>query len=111
MTFDEFAGRRKLPPTKACDNRHRIAFGLARLAGDPVPLLMPAEAKQADLDFFREQLGLDRPLPEQFLRFLGHIVRGDFGDSFRYDQPALELIGLNVNNRREWGSRNAFPLS
>jgi peptide/nickel transport system permease protein len=69
-----------------------IAFGLARLAGDPVPLLMPAQASQADLDFFRNQLGLDRPLPEQFIRFVGNIVRGDFGDSFRYDQPALQLI-------------------
>lgn len=69
-----------------------IAFGLARLAGDPVPLLMPAQASQADLDFFRNQLGLDRPVPEQFLRFVGNIVRGDFGNSFRYDQPALTLV-------------------
>lgn len=69
-----------------------IAFGLARLAGDPVPLLMPAQASQQDLDFFRNQLGLDRPVVEQFLRFVGHIVRGDFGESFRYDQPALSLI-------------------
>jgi len=69
-----------------------IAFGLARLAGDPVPLLMPAQASQQDLDFFRNQLGLDRPVPEQFVRFVGNIIRGDFGDSFRYDQPALSLI-------------------
>jgi peptide/nickel transport system permease protein len=69
-----------------------IAFGLARLAGDPVPLLMPAQASQQDLDFFRNQLGLDRPVVEQFLRFVGHIARGDFGESFRYDQPALTLI-------------------
>ena len=69
-----------------------IAFGLARLAGDPVPLLMPAQASQADLDFFRNQLGLDRPVYEQFIRFVGNMVRGDFGDSFRYDQPALSLI-------------------
>jgi peptide/nickel transport system permease protein len=69
-----------------------IAFGLARLAGDPVPLLMPAQASQADLDFFRNQLGLDRPVPEQFVRFVGNIARGDFGNSFRYDQPALTLV-------------------
>lgn len=69
-----------------------IAFGLARLAGDPVPLLMPAQASQADLDFFRNQLGLDRPVYEQFFRFVGNAVRGDFGESFRYDQPALSLI-------------------
>lgn len=69
-----------------------IAFGLARLAGDPVPLLMPAQASQADLDFFRNQLGLDRPVYEQFIRFVSNMLRGDFGDSFRYNQPALSLI-------------------
>lgn len=69
-----------------------IAFGLARLAGDPVPLLMPAQASQADLDFFRNQLGLDKPVPEQFVRFVGNVLRGDFGESFRYDEPALGLV-------------------
>jgi peptide/nickel transport system permease protein len=69
-----------------------LAFLLARLAGDPVPLLMPAQATQEDLDFFRNQLGLDRPLYEQFFVFLGNIAAGDFGNSFRYDQPALELV-------------------
>lgn len=69
-----------------------LAFLLARLAGDPVPLLMPAQATQADLDFFRNQLGLDRPLYAQFFIFLGNIVQGDFGSSFRYDQPALTLV-------------------
>lgn len=69
-----------------------IAFGLARMAGDPVPLLMPAQASQADLDFFRNQLGLDRPVYEQFIRFVGNMLRGDFGDSFRYSEPALTLV-------------------
>lgn len=69
-----------------------LAFLLARLAGDPVPLLMPAQATQADLDFFRNQLGLDRPLYAQFFVFLGNILQGDFGSSFRYDQPALKLV-------------------
>ena len=38
-------------------------------------------------------MGFDRPLPEQFLRFLGGAVRGDFGRSLRYtDQPALAIV-------------------
>jgi peptide/nickel transport system permease protein len=69
-----------------------IAFGLARLAGDPVPLIMPAQASQADLDFLRNQLGLDLPIYEQFFRFMGNILRGEFGASFRYNEPALQLI-------------------
>ena len=69
-----------------------IVFGLARLTGDPTLLLLPTEATQADRDFFRRQLGLDRSLPEQYLTFLGNAVRGDLGVSFRYREPALDLV-------------------
>ena len=69
-----------------------IVFGLARLTGDPTLLLLPTEATQADRDFFRRQLGLDKSLPEQYLTFLGNAVRGDLGTSFRYREPALDLV-------------------
>jgi ABC-type dipeptide/oligopeptide/nickel transport system permease component len=69
-----------------------MIFGLARLTGDPTPLVLPAEATQADRDFFREQYGLDRSIPEQYLIFLRNVVHGDFGISFRYRQPAIEIV-------------------
>jgi ABC-type dipeptide/oligopeptide/nickel transport system permease component len=69
-----------------------LIFTLARLTGDPTPLIMPSEATDADRAFFREQYGLDRSLPEQYFVFLGNIVQGDFGVSFRYREPALGLV-------------------
>jgi len=69
-----------------------LVFTLVRLSGDPVRLIMPSPASQEDLAFFRTQLGLDKPLPQQFLTFLGNALSGDFGKSFRYDEPALDLV-------------------
>src|SRR3546814_238130 len=69
-----------------------IVFGLARLTGDPAILLLPTEATEADRQFFRTQLGLDRSLPEQYLTFIGNAIQGDLGQSFRYREPALDLV-------------------
>ena len=69
-----------------------IVFGLARLTGDPTLLLLPTESTEEDRQFFRNQLGLDRSLPEQYLTFMGNALRGDLGTSFRYREPALELV-------------------
>lgn len=69
-----------------------IVFSLARLTGDPTPMLLPTAATQEDEEFFRRQLGLDKPLPQQYLTFLGNALEGDFGISFRYREPAAELV-------------------
>lgn len=70
-----------------------IVFLIVGVLGDPVTLLLPADARQSEIDALRRSLGLDRPLPERFIRFLGDVVRGDFGDSIRYSgQPALPIV-------------------
>lgn len=69
-----------------------MIFSLARLTGDPTPLVLPAEATDADRNFFREQYGLDRSLPEQYLVFLRNVSQGDFGISFRYRKPAIDMV-------------------
>jgi peptide/nickel transport system permease protein len=69
-----------------------IVFGAARLTGDPAASVLPADATEADRDFFRRQYGLDRPLPEQYLVFIGNAVRGDFGVSFRHRLPAMDMV-------------------
>ena len=63
-----------------------------RLAGDPVPLVLGMEATKADIEFYRRQYGLDKPLVMQYLTFLCNISQGDFGVSFRYRVPAIDLI-------------------
>ncbi|MBR0670484.1 ABC transporter permease [Neoroseomonas soli] len=69
-----------------------LIFILARLTGDPTPLVMPSEATDADRNFFRQQYGLDRPIHEQYVIFLRNALRGDFGISFRYREPAFGLV-------------------
>ena len=69
-----------------------MVFALARLTGDPAPLVLPTEATAQDAQFFRQQYGLDRSLPEQYLIFLGNVSRGDFGVSFRYREPAIGFV-------------------
>lgn len=69
-----------------------LIFALARLAGDPVPLVLGTEATQADIEFYRRQYGLDKPLVMQYVTFLGNISQGDFGVSFRYRVPAIDMI-------------------
>lgn len=69
-----------------------IIFALARLTGDPTPLLVPSEATESDRQFFREQYGLDRSFPEQYYVFMRNVLRGEFGVSFRYREPALGIV-------------------
>src|SRR5919204_6325703 len=59
-----------------------IVFIVMRLSGDPAVLLLPQEANVEDVRRLRQELGLDDPLPVQYLRFLGHAATGQFGDSF-----------------------------
>jgi peptide/nickel transport system permease protein len=69
-----------------------ILFGLQMLAGDPTLFLLPSDAtEQARLDLLR-QLGLDRPLPQQYLSFLWNAATGDLGVSWKYNQPALPIV-------------------
>ncbi|MCP8938247.1 ABC transporter permease [Alsobacter sp. SYSU M60028] len=69
-----------------------IVFVLQRFSGDPTNLLLPVDAPQEVRTELRHQLGLDRPLPEQYLRFIGRVAVGDLGDSYRFRQPALGLV-------------------
>ena len=60
--------------------------------GNPVDVLVSPEADQAEIDRITRQLGLDRPLWEQYGRFLSQALRGDLGQSFVHSTSALGLI-------------------
>ncbi len=69
-----------------------IVFLLVRSAGDPVVLLLPEDATQEQIELLRTSLGLDRPVMEQYVRYLGNLVRGDFGTSIRFrNQDAFQI--------------------
>ncbi|MGX7594401.1 ABC transporter permease [Planococcus plakortidis] len=69
-----------------------IVFLLVRVTGDPVSLMLPETATAEERDSLRESLGFNEPLPVQYFTYLGNLVQGDFGDSFRYNTDALSLI-------------------
>jgi ABC-type dipeptide/oligopeptide/nickel transport system permease component len=69
-----------------------IVFGLARLTGDPVMLMAPMEASPQDIANIRASLGLDKSLPMQYLHFAGNALQGDFGQSIKWDRPAMEML-------------------
>jgi len=60
--------------------------------GDPVTLLMDPEATLAERQEVTRKLGLDRPLYEQYFHFLGGALRGELGNSYIHNIPALKLI-------------------
>lgn len=70
-----------------------IVFVLLRVSGDPVVLMLPEDAPREQIEALRRNLGLDRPIPEQYLLFLRDLVRGDFGRSIRYgNQDVLGIV-------------------
>lgn len=67
-----------------------IGFVLTRaLPGDPAVYFAGAAADEASIAEIRRTLGLDRPLPEQFLIYVGDLLNGDFGSSISTGQPVL----------------------
>ncbi|MTH61293.1 ABC transporter permease [Paracoccus litorisediminis] len=70
-----------------------VVFTLMQFApGDAVSMLISDEASDADKARIREAWGLDDPPLMQFLNFLGNAVTGDFGTSFKYKMPVMELV-------------------
>lgn len=66
--------------------------------GDPILVLLGDQSGDAALEArLRTEYGLDRPLPEQFLRYVSGLVHGDFGLSYRYQStPVVEVIGTGL---------------
>ncbi|HEV8617279.1 MAG TPA: ABC transporter permease [Methylomirabilota bacterium] len=76
-----------------------VAFGVAtlvfaalRLSGDPASTMLPGDSSVEELVALRRTLGLDQPVWVQYGQFLGGALTGDFGTSFRHQQPALPLV-------------------
>ena len=70
-----------------------VIFSLMKLIpGDPALTLLGPEASPADIAAFREELGLNKPLPVQFLTYLRNVAHGDLGRSLIYRADVLTLI-------------------
>ena len=69
-----------------------VVFALVHLSGDPVLLMVSPDAPPDVVATTRHALGFDRPLYEQFARYLGNAARGDLGLSLRMNRPVTRLI-------------------
>jgi peptide/nickel transport system permease protein len=69
-----------------------VTFSLLLLTGDPARMMVPPEAGEEAVEEIRRRLGLDQPIPIQFVRFMGGAIRGDFGTSLSFNEPAAKLV-------------------
>lgn len=69
-----------------------FTFVVLRTSGDPVVAILGADAMPDEIAQFRTQWGLDQPLFLQYLRYIGQMATGQFGDSLRDHRPVMEII-------------------
>jgi peptide/nickel transport system permease protein len=87
-----------------------VGFGLSRLTGDPLDVLLDARATEDDRAATAQVLGLDRPLGVQYAIFLRNAARGDFGNSFKTRRPAISTVMERLPWTLELGTAS-FVLS
>src|SRR5580765_152486 len=70
-----------------------VVFLLLRLTtGDPAAIIAGDNATSQDVAAIRTKLGLDRPMAQQFVIWIGNVLRGDFGESFFFKKPVAALL-------------------
>lgn len=76
-----------------------VVFLMLKLVpGDPAIALLGPQAEPRDIEILRRAWGLDRPIPEQYLTWLGHVVRGDLGLSLEQRVPVVDLVLTRFKN-------------
>jgi peptide/nickel transport system permease protein len=71
-----------------------IVFIVLNLSGDPIRMMLPPTASAEDVAAMQEAFGFDRPLAEQYVKFLGQVMKLDFGKSIQSRMPAAEQVLL-----------------
>ena len=69
-----------------------VSFLLLRVSGDPAIAIAGEGARQADIELIRKTYGFDRPLPVQYVDWLGKTLTGELGESIYFKTPAAPLI-------------------
>ncbi len=69
-----------------------LVFVILRVIGDPTKMMVTPDSSFEDLEKVRHSLGLDRSIWEQYIEYLSNILHGDFGDSYYFQRPVLDLL-------------------
>ncbi len=75
-----------------------LVFIVLRVSGDPATVLLPDDTPVEVQQEYRRQWGLDRPLPEQYLRYIAGLTEGRLGISFAEQRPASEVVMERLPN-------------
>jgi peptide/nickel transport system permease protein len=75
-----------------------VVFVATRLIGDPAQVMLPLSATAEQRAAFEHLIGLDRPLPTQFVTFLGDLITLDFGESLWQRRPAMDVVFERLPN-------------
>jgi peptide/nickel transport system permease protein len=73
-----------------------VFTGVRMIPGDPARVLAGTDADESGLEEIRQKYGLRDPIPVQYLRWVGHALRGDLGESIRTHDPVLRLVGQKL---------------
>lgn len=71
-------------------------FIIHMVPGNPAEVMLGAEATTEDVAALTEKLGLDQPLPVQFVKWAENALHGDLGDSIFYGMPVLQVLGMKM---------------
>ena len=69
-----------------------LVFGMGRLSGNPLDILLPEDATQEQYDRLNHRWGFDKPIIVQYWKFIQNAVQGDLGDSLVKPDSAMELV-------------------
>ncbi len=114
----EYAARRLVLMVPVAFLVSVVLFLLVHLTpGDPAVIMLGEEASPEAVAALHRELGLDQPLPAQYVEYVSHILRGDLGRSLRTHQPVVEAIGERLPATLElglaallWSLALAIPL-
>ena len=89
-----------------------LVFVVLRLIpADPLAMAVPPNATKADIEAMRREMGLDLPIMEQYVRWLGQLLSGNFGRSIAFGQPVLRLVADSLPATVELAAVSAFLAS
>jgi peptide/nickel transport system permease protein len=87
-----------------------FVFGIVRLSGDPLQVLLPVEASRQQYEEMRRLLYMDQPLYVQYWIWLSRAASGDFGQSTKHRLPVAQLVGERLPSTLQLAAI-AFPMT
>ena len=99
----QFVARRLIQAAVTLFLMSMLVFGLARLTGDPLDLLLSPYATEEEYAAMAKELGLDRPLPVQYWTFLLSALQGDMGESLYYKRSAAKVVAQRFGATAQLG--------